>query len=187
MIAELRANFCRRIEFVFPSAEPALWPAYGITPDVTRLEQRIQLLQATGIEVEARIGVGGPEATPSEATAVVTLLRELRFCPFSLHPATVEFDAPLYAAQPPGAAPELEQWMRWARDPWMAEKPTALWGGAAAVKPLTQTLDRIERSVMRSPRRRWLRFIETLRSVRVIESMESAALQAVSRRPAADE
>lgn len=187
VIAELRANFCRRIEFVFPSAEPALWPAYGITPDVTRLEQRIQLLQATGIEVEARIGVGGPEATPSEATAVVTLLRELRFCPFSLHPATVEFDAPLYAAQPPGAAPELEQWMRWARDPWMAEKPTALWGGAAAVKPLTQTLDRIERSVMRSPRRRWLRFIETLRSVRVIESMESAALQAVSRRPAADE
>ena len=182
LLPALQLNCCRRIEFLFPTAEPALWPSFGLSLDLARLSAHIQQLQALGIEVEARFEIGGPEATPAEPAAVVQALKELRFCPFSLHPATVEFDAPLYREQAAAGVPSHEAWMNWAREPWTAEKPTALWGGAKAVKQIGAAMDRVEGAVMRSPRRRWLRLLDALRSVRVIESMETAALQAVSRR-----
>jgi hypothetical protein len=181
LIQSLQLGACRRIEFVFPSAQQETLSRYGYQTPAREFAGTVKALQNAGIEVQARIWVGGPEEQKGERDRVARLLSQLQFCPFSLHPFPLVFDSPLYREVDAPGKPALEAWIRWARDPWMAERPIALWGDQKARAYVEATMERIDTSVMNNPRHRLLRAVEKIRSIHVIESLENFALSRLRR------
>lgn len=180
--AQLAWAHCRRIELLFPSAHPDVWPAYGCEPDLAALARTVDLLRAHQIRVEARFWIGGPEARRGEADRIASLVRLLRYPPTTLEAFPVSFDSPLYRefGAAPGA-PRLADWIRWARAPWMRERPVPLWGGPDAARVLRAAMARARRAVARSPQRAIQRAVAAVRSRPWIRLMEDKALAWLAR------
>lgn len=181
LIRSLQMVACRRVEFILPSAEAETLSRYDCHMKPVDLARTIEALKSAGIDAEARFWLGGPEEHKGERERVVRLIRQLNFCPYSLHAFPLAFDAPLFQDVDAPGKPSIATWIKWARDPWMAERPTALWGDQKARDYINNTMDQIQKLVMANPGRRLLRAVGKFRNTRIIESLENLAIGLMRR------
>ena len=184
LTGDLALSGCRRVELIFPTCSDSVAQRFGIDLNLDAMSARIFQLQDSGVEVEARIWVGGPEEEKGEADRIVRILGKLGFLPYSLHPFPFHLDAPMIGDVPSDVArPTLADWLTWSRDPWSSDKPALLWGGAEAKAQIELTMQDVEKSVQRHPKRGVLRIAQFLQTFNPIRLFEGAAVDAVIRRP----
>jgi hypothetical protein len=175
----LRYTGCRRIEILVPSCRPELLEKYGCDFDLRRLGDLAVRVQSADLECQTRCWVGGPEEREGERDRIVRLLKMTGFRPFSLHPFPFCIDAPLYAELARGGeAPSVKPWIDWAQDPWMEERPVALWGGAEASGEIDRTYRAVQRSLLRNPGRAVRRLVARLLTTHWLEDLEARFVSA---------
>jgi len=177
----LSVTICRRIEFLFPSCDPEVLRQYGcvITPrDLSAVMGRIE---KAGIEVHSRFWLRGPEERLGERRRVAATIRALSFRKYSLHPFPFLLDAPIYQNFIKAVATHVEDWVEWSRDPWLIERPLAVWGGPTTAEGLPDEMDWIINAVKRHPRRVAREVLQALKPRNLISTLENKALGLLSR------
>jgi hypothetical protein len=76
--------------------------------------------------------------------------------------------------------PHLDDWLKWARNPWLVERPVALWGGEPDIKRLKKMMLRTQLAIVRSPGRHFKHVLQTLRGTNWIQTFEQRALALIS-------
>ncbi len=156
---------CRRIRILFPSCDPDLLSEWDITATPPETAEMIRILQINGISTQIRIWLGGPEEAPGEEDRALRVLRTLDPNGYALAPFQFLVDSPDYRRLARAYdAPNLESWMRWARDPWTQERPLALWGGSEQQARLEKMTAHILRRHRRSARVVARRLVEGVRA-----------------------
>ncbi|MFH0953992.1 MAG: hypothetical protein V1873_06650 [Verrucomicrobiota bacterium] len=171
----LRTSLCCRVEFVFPSCDPAVLKRYGCIVAPHDLGVTMGRLEELGLRVHSRFWIGGPEEGEGEDRRVAQTIRSLGFRSFSLHAFPCLPDTHLYEKYA-DLAPKLEDWIAWARSPWTERQPVAVWGGEGAAEDIDIDFDLILTAVRRHPRNLLKRMLEGLFAKNWISVIESKAL-----------
>ncbi len=172
----LQITLCRRVEFVFPSCDPAILRWYGCILPPRDMAATLSQLEQAGIQVRVRFWIGGPEERPGEEARATRMIRATGFRPYSLHPFPFRMDAPIYQDFQQSASTHVDDWVAWSRDPWIMDRPVPLWGGQAAAPRLTAQFESIRKSVQRSPSRVLTRMVQGLRPRSWIAALEDKAI-----------
>lgn len=180
----LSRSLCRRLDFIFPSCDRKVLKRYGCIVTPEGLAAETARLEQNGIRVHYRFWLGGPEEREDEQARVFQTIRSLGFPPFSLSAFPYRLDAPLYAEHAAEASTGLEDWIRWARNPWITERPVALWGGPDAAEDVDITIELILKAARRDPRNLLKRLLATVFSRNWISFLESKAVGMMERPPA---
>lgn len=175
----LATSLCRRVEILVPSCDPDVLGRYGRMPSLKDLRAATTALRRAGILVSFLFWAGGPEERDGEEDRVVRAIRRLRFPEWTVRAFPFAPDAPIYEDFTASSATHIEDWVAWSRDPWIEERPVALWGGADAAPVLAGKLARIERRIQRNAWRVVGRFFARLRSTNWIAAMEDKALSLI--------
>ncbi len=179
-VYSLQRTLCTRVEFLYPSCDPAVLRHYGCVISPRELSQTIDLLRGSNIRVHTRFWMAGPEERPGERERVVRTIRSLDFCNYSLHPFPFVLDSPIYQDFAEASATHLDDWVQWSRDPWIMERPVPLWGGAMAAMDLEEDFDWIQRKVQHHPQRLFKRILQGLSARGLISAMEERAVGLIS-------
>ncbi len=155
-VENLQTTLCHRIEYIFPSCDPAILKHYGCILGPRDLSQMIDKLQNAGIHVHMRFWVGGPEERHGEAHRIIQTIRSLGFRSYSLHPFPYNLDAPIFQEHSESTATHVDDWIAWSRDPWIIKQPVPIWGGPMAVNEITARIEQIVKAVHRHPGR-WIK------------------------------
>ena len=155
---------CRTVGFIFPSCEPDVLKKYGCLLGPGDLDDTFALLREYGIRPQSEFWAGGPEEPAGEHRRLARALRHLKFKDFSLELFPCRPDAPLYRELRGQGAPKLEDWIRWACDPWNHERPLAVWGGPDQVAVWDQQFQRLLRGAQRSMFRRFADLLQRTRA-----------------------
>ncbi len=180
-VNSMNEALCDRVEFLIPSCDPEVLQRYGIILPPRLLAHTIEFLEFSGIRVHVRFWIGGPEEHRGETERVVRMVRALNFCSFSLHPFPFNLDSPIYQNLFEAATTHVDDWIRWSQDPWILERPVALWGGKAAAEYIEAKFDEIERRVEHHPWHMFMSFFRRLASRNWIEAIENRTLGLVNR------
>jgi hypothetical protein len=184
LLDRLHDAACRRIEILLPSCDPDLLGRYGCAPDLRRAGESARRVHEAGIECQTRFWIGGPEEREGEADRAVRALKMTGFQAFSMQPFPFSVDTPLYAALAREArAPGVEAWIAWAQDPWMEERPVALWGGEPARASLDRVYRAVQRTLLRNPGRLVRRIVSRILTAAWLEDLEARALNVFLRPP----
>ncbi len=186
VIEALSLACCRRVEIVFPTADPDALKAAGHLSDFARLNESILRLQDAGMLVHFRFLVGGPGEDRHEADRIARIITAFDFMPYSLYPFPLHFDSKLYKTESEERedVPTIEEWIAWARDPWLADKPVAAWGGVAGAEHTSDVMQSVQNRIMKNPRRRFRRVMNRLRSFKTIAAIEDKTIALlVHKRP----
>jgi len=182
IVALLAASMCVRVEILVPSCEAGVLEKYGCTVGVRELARTAALLKRRRIRVHLRFWVGGPEEPGGEHARIVRFIRATGFCPYTLEAFPLNLDAPLYAeAAIPDGTPTLQEWMKWARDPWRLDRPVPLWGGMESAAQLNKTMIKVQSGVQLSPRRLALRSAERCLGKNWLAEIERKAVGLLAR------
>lgn len=183
LIRDLRETQCKRIDFIFPTCDRDRLHTYGIHVDWRSFSEMSQQMQAYGIQVNPRFYIGGPEEGPGEARRVAGLIHRLRFCDYRIEPYPYVIDAPVYDEyNEADETPTLEAWIKWAREPWLQERPLPVWRGSTGIQAMRKKLKTVERTLQKSPHLAWTRMRRVIRSTNWIEYLEDKALDFLRRR-----
>lgn len=181
-ISDLRESRCFRIEMVFPSCDRAVLSDYGIKTDWREWARTFQALKAKGVRVYPRYWIGNPEAPRGETDRILQAIRRLAIHEYRVEPFPFAIDSPLYEEHlDEWTAPVLDEWIRWARDPWFMQRPVPLWGGHESVAILKKQLKSIYAALHRSPTLVWARLRHKLHSRSLIETLEDKAIAFLQR------
>jgi hypothetical protein len=176
-VEEMASNACERVDFIFPSCDESLLMKYGCILDPRHLAETVAQLQDAGISIHAHFWFGGPEEHAGEHQRVLKLIRSLNYPPATLHPFPFCMDSPLYEEMDSqGKVTQLEEWIRWARDPWISDRPVPLWGGRQAVELIEAEFQAVRRGASRSPMRLVNKLTEKMRHGNLIRTLEDKAL-----------
>ncbi|MBU0678911.1 MAG: cobalamin-dependent protein [Verrucomicrobia bacterium] len=148
----MRIAFCRKVNIVFPSCSPTVLEKYGIILSPRDIAWMIQLLEANRIRVHTEFWIGGPEEKRGEPDRILRMIRRLGNRSFAVRPFPLAFDSPLHRQMSRvQEVPQLTEWVKWARDPWVETRPMLLWGGNESVRRITAQCQRIEKAVRFNP------------------------------------
>ena len=151
-ISELLSAGCRRIDFIVPSCDPELQEQFGTTFRIKTFRQAITALEKAGIHVFVRLWVGGPEEKKGAVRQAVSLIQHVSAAHVVLEPFPFFMDSPLYESlKSESHAPQIEEWLRWTRDPWILDRPEAVWNGSAGAEMLQKQMMNIYRRIVHSP------------------------------------
>jgi hypothetical protein len=137
----------------------------------------ISALEDMGIAVHTRFWIGGPEEAKGEPERVTHAIRSLRFRPYSLHPFPFDLDSPIYNDYHEAAATRVDDWVQWARDPWIIERPVALWGGQNSAAKITRDFESINKAVHRNPERLIRKVVQDLRTKNLFAIVEAKVME----------
>jgi hypothetical protein len=182
----LKDNQCRRVEFVIPSSDAETLERYHCTVTPRDLVHTVELLARAGIRSHLRFWLGGPEEPRGEVERVVRAIRTLGYCSYTLAPYPFRMDAPVYEelADVEGT-PTLEEWIQWARDPWLTQRPLPCYGGEPRARYIAREITRIQATIGRSPGHLLKKMARHLVARNWIEVMEQKAAGFLARyRPA---
>ena len=188
LIEQLKQARCRRVHVVFPTCDKVLFKRYGLPADLRGFFKTVQSMASGSVQLCAHIWVGGPEETRGETERATAMLRKLGHNPYIIEPFPFTLDSPLYQAvrEAEIPLPGLTEWIQWSRDPWIKERPVALWGGREQVRPMEQEIRRIHWLLNRTPSRAFTKLLRTLRSRNWIELLEDKAIGWLHRRRSAE-
>ncbi len=159
-IEAMKDTLCRRVDFVFPSCDARVLQEYGCTASLRDVAHTLLAIENRGISVHTRFWIGGPEEGPGEKERVIRTIRAMQFRPYSLHAFPFNLDSPLYRDHREASSTRVDDWVEWARDPWIVQRPVALWGGANAASQRLQDFEAIRKAVHRHPRRVLGKFLQ---------------------------
>lgn len=172
IIEAMSTTLCRRAEFIIPSCDPEVLRRYGCAVSFKELSATMSAMENNGIAIHTRFWIGGPEESAGEEERVTRAIRALRFRPYSLHPFPFDLDSPIYNDYNKAAATRVDDWVEWARDPWIVQRPVALWGGEDAAAELSETFAAINKAVHRSPKRLLKKVFQDLRTKNIFAMIE---------------
>ncbi|MFH1029337.1 MAG: hypothetical protein V1791_15160 [Pseudomonadota bacterium] len=172
VVTLMKNVMCKRVEFIFPSCDPAVLSRYGCGFSIKEMSSTIDLLQKAGVRVHARFWIGGPEGKNDETGRVIHTIRALGYPVYSLHSFPFVLDSPIYREYSDSAAAHLDDWIKWARDPWIEERPIPLWDGQAAVAEITECFEAISGAIRRNPVRILKKALSHFRSKNWISVIE---------------
>jgi len=156
-VEEMAASACYRVHFIFPSCDPELLMKYGCLLEPKHFNETIAQLTHAGIKAHTHFWMGGPEEHGNESARVIRTMRRISHTKTTLHPYPFSMDSPLFRKlSAENDLHILENWLQWARDPWIIERPIPIWGGKQTADNLLQEFETIKRANSRSPAR-WLR------------------------------
>ena len=165
LVTRLKNSWCGRVDFLFPSCDPALLQKYGCLLRPDQLRGTLRRLKAAGVHSRAVFWIGGPEESPGEAARVYAAITRLglpdhRVEAFPYHPDS------MLAAEMHGTpnAPDIDDWFRRA----MAleeDLPPLSWSGPGAPDSLRTTAAEIRRRMEKNPRLWTRNAMHTLRNI----------------------
>ncbi|MDD3604654.1 MAG: hypothetical protein PHD86_05670 [Kiritimatiellae bacterium] len=184
LIAELAATRCRRVDFIVPSCDQELQERFGVPFRARTLRHTISSLEKAGVEVFVRLWIGGPEEKKGAVRRAVALIHHLPAAHIVLEPFPFCMDSPLYrsAAADCGAS-DIDNWLRWTRDPWILDRPEAVWNARAGAEALQKQITGIYRRVVRSPRWQSRRLGRLLKSSYAVQTIREGADWIAGRLP----
>lgn len=167
-------SHCRRIEVVFPSCDPDRLKSFGGLFDLEKIKLAIQRIQTAGIRVQIRFWVGGPGERAKEADRLIKAIQRFDHCPYFLYPFPYEPSAPMYHRDHDAvvAAEPVEHWLQWAKDPWLADRPTAFWSGREGAEACQKILLMSQRHIQFNLPRRLKKLVRHVRSINWIAAWE---------------
>ena len=177
IIEAMQTTLCRHVDFIFPSCDMEVLRRYACTASFRDVADTMSALEDMGIAVHTRFWIGGPEETRGETDRVTRAIRSLRFRPYSLHPFPFDLDSPIYRDYHEAAATRVDDWVQWARDPWIVERPVALWGGPDFAAEITQDFKTINKAVQRSPERLLRKIVQDLRTKNLFAIVEAKVME----------
>lgn len=182
LVKDLRSTRCVRVEVIFPSCDRGVLAEYGIKLDWKEPARTFRALTDAGIRVYPRYWIGGPEEHRGEPERITQTINRFGLCDYRVEPFPLVIDSPLYEQQlNQGTVPLLDEWIKWAREPWIMERPVPLWGGRDNVDILYRDLKMIHGWLQRSPGMIWARLRTLLRSKNWIETLEDKAIAFLQR------
>lgn len=174
-VARLAHTKCRRIKFIFPSCDPSLLSDHGCRATAKETRRTMDLCATYRIATQILFWVGGPEEVDGEKGRLTKTLKELDPDRFSLHAFPYRFDTPDYEKLAESYhGPKLDEWIQWAKEPWMEARPVPIWGGPDQVAAIHSTVQKATRSLRRDPRRLIRRTGENLRSTNLSKATGKA-------------
>mgnify|MGYP001283894504 CR=1 FL=1 len=183
-LSDLQQAACRRVEFILPSCDPEILQRFTCLHERRRLLAALQAVRHSGLQFMVRVWVGGPEERSGEVARIARLMSALRYPSFLPQPFPFAYDAPLFRERPPDPqTPSLETWLAWSREPWLQTRPVPAWGGSAGAEKAEVMCAEVVQRVLRSPSRRWRRWLAHLGSRNLIDQMEDRML-ALFQKPA---
>ncbi|HMP71752.1 MAG TPA: hypothetical protein PKE55_00665 [Kiritimatiellia bacterium] len=189
MLSENALNFlfdsrCRRMEILFPSCDPERLKTAGALHEPAKIAAAIATIRKANIDVNLRFWVGGPHERPRERDRILAMIRLLDDCPYFLYPYPYEPTAPVFQTEdsPVLASAGIQQWLSWAKEPWLAERPTAFWSGKEGADACQQVILDVQRKVHLNPGRRLRKTLRHLRSIDWIVAWERRALALFAKR-----
>jgi len=179
-IDQLRATLCRRVEFIIPSSDPEVMKQYGCVVPARELNFTLEALERAGIHTHTRFWLGGPEGKRGETERILRMIRHMGYRSFSLHGFPLVLDSPLYHAYMEASATHINDWVQWAVDPWLHDRPVAVWGGEETAERIDQAITRIERTVQHDPKRVISRVLRKILTRNWIRYMEDKAIHMIT-------
>jgi len=176
-VARLAHTKCRHIKFIFPSCDPNLLSEHGCLSTAKETRHTMNLCANYGITTQVVFWVGGPEEVDGEKSRLAKTLKELDPDRFSLHAFPYQFDTPDYEKLARSYhGPKLDEWIHWAKEPWLETRPVAMWGGPDQIPLVHSTIQKATRSLRRDPRRLFRRTGDRLRSMDLSEATDKAQM-----------
>lgn len=172
----LYQSLCRRIEFLFPSADPEILRSHGCVIEPRELSRTFGALEKAGITVHCRFWLGYPGAEVQNEVAVPRTIRQLGYRPFAVEALPFRLDAPLCEDIGEPAAAVLNEWLRWVVEPWTHDRPLTMWGDADAAARVDKAIRQIDRKIRHNPARIVRAAFDALRSTSWIHYLETKAL-----------
>lgn len=177
ILEAMHMTFCRRVDFILPSCDPEVLRRFGCTLSLREIASTMAALEDAGMEVHTRFWIGGPEEPKGETERVTHAIRLFQFRSYSLHPFPFDLDSPMYHEYHESAATRVDDWIQWARDPWIVERPIALWGGSNSAANIGNTFESINKAVLRNPQRIWKKIREDFRTKNLFSMVEAKIMQ----------
>ena len=176
-VARLAHTKCRHIKFIFPScrSKPALRARLSFHREGNPPHDE-SLCQLWNHHPGCFLG-GRAEEVDGEKSRLAKTLKELDPDRFSLHAFPYQFDTPDYEKLARSYhGPKLDEWIHWAKEPWLETRPVAMWGGPDQIPLVHSTIQKATRSLRRDPRRLFRRTGDRLRSMDLSEATDKAQM-----------
>ena len=182
LIADLFEARCSRIDFIVPSCDPEVLAAYGLKWDWQEWQETLQMMRDRGIKAFPRFWIGSPEESAGESQRIADRIRQLQLLDYRVEPFPYVVDSPLYSElREKGIEPDMREWIRWSRDPWIENRPVRCWGGPDQLDAIKKEIKHVQHHLQRSPGMAWARIKAHLGARNWIEAIEDKALSYLQR------